>query len=76
MDAHEENQILDTPITKLELSTACKRAMNANQIKTMKQIVSYRTDEVEKWPGFNIQLVHEYISLLESKGLGRLIDCY
>jgi DNA-directed RNA polymerase alpha subunit len=76
MKAQEKDQILCRPIWQLELSAALKRAASANRIHTMQQLLKYRTDEVQRWPGFNIQLVHEYVSLLESKGLGRLIDCY
>lgn len=76
MTRHEENEFLESKINAIELSVECKRALHANQIKSMKQLVKYPTYEVERWPGFNIQLVHEYISLLESKGLGRLIDSY
>ena len=76
MTAHEENQFLESGINALQLSLQCKRALHANQIKSMKQLIKHPTYEVERWPGFNIQLVHEYISLLESKGLGQLIDRY
>lgn len=76
MNGHEENRFLECGINELALSTECKRALHANQIKCMKQLVNYTTYEVERWPGFNIQLVHEYVSLLESKGLGKLIDSY
>lgn len=74
MNAQDENNILDCPIQQLELSTGLKRAANANCITTMRQLLKYRSYHVERWPAFNIQLVHEYVNFLEYKGLGRLID--
>lgn len=74
MNAQEKSQFLCIPIQQLELSAELKRAANANGIKTLQQILRYSTSEVERWPGFNIQLVHEYVSFLEMKGLGVLVD--
>nr|WP_157247088.1 hypothetical protein [Pedobacter panaciterrae] len=74
MNNQGEINVLNCPIQQLELSTELKRAANANGIKTMQQILRYSTAEVERWPGFNIQLVHEYVVLLEMKGLGALVD--
>lgn len=76
MNAHKPNEILDCPLQQLELSNELKRAMNSNQIKTMREILHYTTQEVEHWPGFHIQLVHEYINYLEQAGLGEWIDRY
>lgn len=74
MNSQVEINVLNCQIQQLELSAELKRAANANGIKTMQQLLRYRTQEVERWPGFNIQLVHEYVNFLEMKGMGVLVD--
>jgi len=74
MTIQGEINVLNCQIQQLELSAELKRAANANGIKTMQQLLRHKTQEVERWPGFNIQLVHEYVTFLEIKGMGSLVD--
>ncbi|NRF37576.1 DNA-directed RNA polymerase subunit alpha C-terminal domain-containing protein [Pedobacter foliorum] len=76
MNSQGETNVLNCHIQQLKLSTELKRAANGAGIKTMQQLLKYSTAEVERWPGFNIQLVHEYVNFLEGNGMGSLIDSY
>ncbi|ATP56255.1 hypothetical protein CPT03_07115 [Pedobacter ginsengisoli] len=66
--------ILEEAIADLDLSLEFKDAAEKLGYKKLKDIVSIRTAALEKKPGFNILLVHEYVSFMESAGLGALID--
>ncbi|MEJ2880414.1 hypothetical protein [Pedobacter sp. GR22-6] len=74
MTSPKQDQILDFPMQQLKLSGELKRAANAAGIKTLRQLCQHRTDQVQSWPGFNIQLVHEYVNYLEQNGLGNHVD--
>lgn len=56
------------------MSLEFKEASRLSGYKTLRDLAAIRTADLEKKPGFNILLVHEYVSFMESAGLGALID--
>lgn len=66
--------ILDQLITDLEMSREFKNATEILGFYKLKDLINIKTFEMEQLTGFNILLVHEYVSFLESHRLGELID--
>lgn len=66
--------LLETPIRTLELSHALRHALITNNINTMKELISHPTKDIQRWPGMDIQLVHECVNYLIEKGYGQFID--
>jgi hypothetical protein len=69
-----KKSVLNEMITNLDMSLEFKRAAADLGYSTLQDIVNIRTVDLEKKPGFDILLVHEYVSFMESAGLGALID--
>lgn len=61
-------------IDDLDMSSEFKQAAAKSGYTALQDMVNIRTADLEKKPGFNILLVHEYVSFMESVGLGALID--
>lgn len=40
----------------------------------MKELISHPTKDIQRWPGMDIQLVHECVNYLIEKGYGQFID--
>lgn len=71
-DCH--TSILKRPIEELAMSLEFKKAAAEMGYKILNDVINIRTAELERKPGFNILLVHEYVNFMESAGLGALID--
>jgi hypothetical protein len=61
-------------IEGLSLSSEFKQAARLQGYQSLNDLLKIRTADLEKKPGFNILLIHEYVNFMESKGLGSLID--
>lgn len=70
----ETEQRLSKQIAKLEFSKAFQAAAQLNGLSILKDLAESRTKDLEQMPGFNIQLVHEYVNYMEENGMGRLVD--
>jgi DNA-directed RNA polymerase alpha subunit len=66
--------LLTENISHLNLSVEFKQAAAAQGYSSLNDLVKIRTAELEKQPGFNILLIHEYVNFMERAGLGELID--
>jgi len=66
--------VLTEKIANLSLSLEFKQAAKMQGYESLNDLVDIRTADLEKKPGFNILLIHEYVNFMESAGLGRLID--
>jgi hypothetical protein len=70
----EQNRILHQPIETLDFSKEFKAVTEILGMHTLNQLLDLHTRELMKLPGFTIGLLHEYVSFMESKGLGQYID--
>lgn len=66
--------VLTEKIENLSLSLEFKQAAKMQGYKSLNDLVHIRTADLEKKPGFNILLIHEYVNYMESAGFGSLID--
>lgn len=66
--------MLNQMIADLDMSLEFKQAARKAGYQILRDMVNIRTADLKKKPGFDILLVHEYVSFMESKGLGALID--
>ena len=71
-----EHPVLCQSIWTLPLSESFKFVMALQGFETLSDVLKNTTWQNERLPGFNIQLVHEYVCFLESNGLGPMVDCY
>jgi hypothetical protein len=73
MKQHQE-PILNQPIQALGMSEEFCGVMEILGFYTLGDIAKRHTRELAKLPGFSVQLIHEYVSFLEDKGLGHYVD--
>ncbi|HMI04883.1 MAG TPA: hypothetical protein VK541_20510 [Pedobacter sp.] len=66
-------EVLQRPIAEIGMSKEFETATETLRIRTLSQLATKPISEVEALPGFNLLLIHEYISFLESQCLGELI---
>lgn len=66
--------ILSQPLVSLELSKEFKVMAQINHFRTLAEIVELPIDVLQKMPQFSYRIMAEYISFLESKGLGELLE--
>ena len=66
--------ILSEKIEDLTMSLDFKKAAKVQGYQCLNDLIHIRTADLEKKPGFNILLIHEYVNFMEEAGLGGLID--
>ena len=66
--------LLTEKIEDLSLSLEFIQAAKMQGYQCLNDLIHIRTADLEKKPGFNILLIHEYVNFMEGAGLGGLID--
>lgn len=70
----DQNNLLHVPIEQLELSNELKTLTETLGFHTLNDLLGHHTRELMILPGFKVGLLHEYVTYLEEKGLGHLVD--
>ena len=73
MKKHYE-PILNQPIQNLGMSEEFCGVTEILGLYTLGDVANRHTRDLAKLPGFSIQLIHEYVSFLEERGLGHYVD--
>lgn len=66
--------LLEQPIPTLGLSAEFNGITEILGFHTLDDLLRLHTREVVRLPGFNVNLIHEYVSFLEERDLGHLVD--
>lgn len=66
--------ILNQPIAELELSEEFKGITEILGFYTLGDVAKWHTRDLNVLPGFSVQLIHEYVTFLEERGLGTYVD--
>jgi len=74
MTVPSTDPILRQPISDLEFSDEFKRVTKALYYYTLSGLVATRTFDLSRKPGFTLALIYEYVSFMEVRGLGELVD--
>jgi hypothetical protein len=70
----EQMDILKLPIATSPLSTEFKMVTEVLGFHTFSDLLQYRTVKLLNLPGFTQNLIYEYVTFLETKKMGYLID--
>ncbi|WP_029279475.1 hypothetical protein [Pedobacter borealis] len=74
MKQSEQVEILNLPIAKSPLSTEFKTVTETLGFHTFSELLQHRTIKLQILPGFDQQLIYEYVDFLENNQMGHLID--
>ncbi len=60
--------LLDQPITSLELSEEFKEMAETNRFETLSQMMEYSLEELQRMPLFDLRMLTEYVNFLTDRG--------